>query len=70
MVLKHKEQVSKIHGMNEDIKKGYLTLIADLHPKLYEYLRGIENIESKSSIRTLFDLYGTKVDRDKTNIKR
>ena len=30
------------------LKKAILTLIADLHPKLYEYLRGIENIESKS----------------------
>ena len=33
---------------DEDIKKGYLTLIADLYPTLYEYLKGVEQIESRS----------------------
>ena len=33
---------------DEDIKKGYLTLIADLYPKLYKYLKGVEQIESRS----------------------
>ena len=33
---------------DEDIKKGYLTLIADLYPTLYQYLKGVEEIESRS----------------------
>ena len=33
---------------DEDIKKGYLTLIADLYPTLYQYLKGVEKIESRS----------------------
>ena len=33
---------------DEDIKKGYLTLIADLYPMLYQYLKGVEEIESRS----------------------
>ena len=33
---------------DEDIKQGYLTLIADLYPKLHRYLMGVEKIESQS----------------------
>ena len=33
---------------DDDLKEGYIGLIADLYPKLYQYLRGIESIESRS----------------------
>ena len=33
---------------DEDLKLGYIGLMADKYPKLYEYVRGIENIESRS----------------------
>ncbi|BBM89186.1 DNA methyltransferase [Spirochaetota bacterium] len=33
---------------DEDIKKGYLTLIADLYPNLYKYLLGVDIVGSRS----------------------